>query len=243
MKIIVTDLTRFNNNDIVCLAGINPESGECIRPMQDNNGRLEYFSFDAIKKSKVIPGSILEGDFRPCTNLEPPHTEDHRAIGRISVAGNATGTEFENILEESAFQSIADGFESHPDGKLFRQPQYPQTSIITLALRDPANQFKLTSSSDFGKHSFKAHITDGTGLKVEWVPVTDLGFFVHLKDIIDSDRDLKKLNNFLWTQETLYLRIGLSRPWGMCPEKYGCWLQLNGIYSFPNFRRDIRVYE
>lgn len=243
MKIVVTDLTRFNNSDIVCLAGIDPESGECIRPMRDNNGRLEYFAFDAIKKSKVIPGSIIEGDFRPCENVELPHTEDHRAIGKVSVVGNATGPEFEQILSESAYESIADGFKSHPDGRLFRQAQYPENSIITLALPDPAHQFKLTVSRDFGKTTFKAHIIDGAGLRVEWVPVTDLGFFVHLNDIIANDPDLKKLNNFLWTQKTLFLRIGLGRPWGMSPEKFGCWLQLNGVYSFPNFRRDIRVYE
>ncbi len=243
MKIVVTDLTRFHNGDIVCLAGINPESGECIRPMRDNNGRLDYFSFDSIKNSRVIPGSIIEGDFRPCKNPEPPHTEDHRAIGKVSVAGSATGAEFERILSESAYESIAGGFQSNPDGRLFRQAQYPKKSIITLALRDPAHQFKLTVSGNFGKTTFKAHIIDGAGLRVGWVPVTDLGFFVHLNEIIDDDPDLEKLNNFLWTQKTLFLRIGLGRPWGPSAEKFGCWLQLNGVYSFPNFRRDIRVYE
>jgi hypothetical protein len=33
MKIIITDLTRFANPDIVCIAGINPDTNECVRPM------------------------------------------------------------------------------------------------------------------------------------------------------------------------------------------------------------------
>ena len=32
MKIVVTDLTRFSNPDLVCLAGIDIETGRCIRP-------------------------------------------------------------------------------------------------------------------------------------------------------------------------------------------------------------------
>ena len=33
MEIIVTDLTKFANEDIVCTAGIEKDSNECIRPI------------------------------------------------------------------------------------------------------------------------------------------------------------------------------------------------------------------
>lgn len=33
MEIVITDLTRFSNSEIVCIAGINQETGECVRPL------------------------------------------------------------------------------------------------------------------------------------------------------------------------------------------------------------------
>jgi hypothetical protein len=39
MEIIITDLTRFSNTKIVCIAGINIKTNECIRP-------LPYITFE-----------------------------------------------------------------------------------------------------------------------------------------------------------------------------------------------------
>jgi hypothetical protein len=60
MKIIITDLTRFANKDIVCIAGINPKTNECIRPMP-------YIERASCEKLNILPGAIIEGDFTPCT--------------------------------------------------------------------------------------------------------------------------------------------------------------------------------
>ncbi len=49
MQIIITDLTRFSKKDIVCIAGINPESGECIRPMP-------YIKTERCKELGILPG-------------------------------------------------------------------------------------------------------------------------------------------------------------------------------------------
>lgn len=33
MEIIITDLTRFNTSDKVCIAGVNVDTNKCIRPV------------------------------------------------------------------------------------------------------------------------------------------------------------------------------------------------------------------
>jgi len=45
------------------------------------------------------------------------------------------------------------------------------------------------------------------------------------------------INNFIRQQDTVYLRIGLGREY-----QGGFWLQVNGIYTFPNYDTEIRSY-
>jgi hypothetical protein len=53
-KMIVTDLTRFSKPDTVCVAVIDLENGNCMRPMP-------YFSNETCRKLNLQPGAILEG--------------------------------------------------------------------------------------------------------------------------------------------------------------------------------------
>lgn len=243
MKIIVTDLTRFTNREIVCLAGIDPVSGRCIRPMWMNGNKSEYLSFSGVKQHKVIPGSILEAEFTPVNNPHPPHIEDCIIEGKITNTGNASADQFEDVLRRSAFTSVAEAFGAPPDGKSYSTEKPPQKSIITLRIDSPARQFKIIVDDKYGKPKFKAHITDGDGRQLSFLSVTDLGFVDHITQLITKDPTLAELNKFLANQDHLYLRIGLSRPWSKDGEAEKLWVQLNGIYSFPNFREDLRVYD
>lgn len=67
MEIIITDLTRFSNPEIVCIAGINPITGECIRP-------LPYIELSKCEKFDILPGNVLDGDFSKIAGLDKPHT-------------------------------------------------------------------------------------------------------------------------------------------------------------------------
>ena len=49
-NIIVTDLTRFTNKNIVCTAGIDPNDGQCIRPMP-------YLPSSECRRLKILPGA------------------------------------------------------------------------------------------------------------------------------------------------------------------------------------------
>ncbi len=70
MEIIITDLTRFSNPDIVCIAGIDTKTNECIRP-------LPYVQLASCKVNNILPGNVIKGDFTTKSPLENPHTEDH----------------------------------------------------------------------------------------------------------------------------------------------------------------------
>jgi len=49
------------------------------------------------------------------------------------------------------------------------------------------------------------------------------------------------VKNFISSQNEIYLRIGVGRRWKVS-ERDGYWLQVNGIYTFPNFLEEIRTY-
>lgn len=243
MKIIITDLTRFKNPDIVCLAGIDPLTGICIRPMLENRAKLDYFQFATVKKHAIVPGSCLTGNFIPVANASPPHVEDHRSQGPVNLAESANSTAFEAVLENSAHTTVEAAFGQRPTNRLFGVTVPPQISIATLRLDHPATQFRLIVDEKYGPPKFKAHVTDAVGYEMSFLPVTDLGFSDHITKIRAADPHLQKLNAFLGAQTKLYLRIGLTRQYASDAQRDGFWVQLNGIYSFPTFRRDLRVYD
>lgn len=243
MKLIVTDLTRFKDPTIVCLAGINPETGECIRPMINRNGKASYLSFASVKERKVIPGSCIEGDFTKTANAHAPHVEDYETTGQITLTEPATGAAFKNVLEMSSHTSMLGAFGQLPVDRLFSPINPPPVSIVTLKLESPKTQFRLIIDTGFGARKFKAHITDGKGFQMTYMPVTDLGYSDHISKIQEQDPLLSELNGFLQAQECLYLRVGLGRRYAANPERDGFWVQLNGIYSFPSQRKDLRIYD
>jgi len=247
LKIIVTDLTRFANKNIVCLAGINPATGDCIRPMlPSQNGRLDYLTFQTVKNHNIIPGSCLEGNFVRQPNLSAPHVEDHRTVGFLKDGIAATGAVFKQVLDESSFTTLKAAFGELPVNRLYVLAAPPPLSIITLKLTSPRTQFKLVADSGFGTLKLKANVKDATGYELFNLPVTDLGFCDHLAKIRESDPQLIQLNSFIQTQRIVYLRIGLTRRYMPSPEtpsREGYWVQLNGIYSFPNYRKEMRVYD
>jgi hypothetical protein len=55
-------------------------------------------------------------------------------------------------------------------------------------------------------------------------------------------KDLARLNSFVRGQPEAYLRLGLSREWNNGTIN-AYWMQVNGVYTFPDFFKDIRSYK
>lgn len=236
-KIVVTDLTRFNNRSIACLAGLDVVTGKCVRPL---GGGQTYFQYDSLKKHNIQPGSILEGEFE-CMNASAPHTEDYSYEGKVSLVGTATSADFLQYLESDAVGTILNGFKAEPANRVFPIHQTPPVSIITLRLKQPSTQLQIVEDK-FHDSKIKAHVIDDKGFKLSFTPITDLGFFDHAMALRKSDPGLKQLNQFIQKQEVVYLRVGLSRAYTKDPSRSGFWVQINGIYTFPSYRTDLRTY-
>ena len=229
MRIIITDLTRFKKEDTVCIAGINPKKNECIRPRP-------YIAKKDCQKRNILPGAIIEGKFTsyPYTS---PHTEDiNRSL--LIFRGQCSSEEFKDLLRKTSVGSVEEGFGiQFADGqKYIPHDNPPDLSIITLTLY-PDQLYMIKDKYNKLRVNFTQHSKE-----FSFLSVTDLRFCNYAERNLTDD-DLYELNNFIHTQQELYLRLGLSRLYKSKDGKNGFWLQVNGIYTFPEYFKRIRCYE
>ncbi|MFZ1765178.1 MAG: hypothetical protein WAT68_00700 [Candidatus Nitrotoga sp.] len=234
MRIIVTDLTRFNNK-LLCLAGLS-EDGECIRPQLPSNPY--YLSFEFCKESNILPGTILNGVFTKPQKIDAPHIEDSY-FSSLKTVGSVSSTEFQAILDRSSFISIKAGFEltSNPIKNFLPLP--PCKSIITLKLQ-PKDLHIAHDQYDINK--IKAHLTDADGLTLSFIPIKDLGFCDNVGQEATRKKTAQEMTEYLHTQDMLYVRLGVGRKFKSKDGRDGFWMQVNGIYSFPNYEHILRAY-
>lgn len=230
-RVVITDLTRFSNSDIVCTAAVDEVTGECFRPMP-------YLSSAKVAELNIHPGAILEGELFLNTNNSNPHIEDS-SYTTLKYLGAASSDEFKSILDRTLSDSVSSGF-----GVPFSDEQkhipvgvVATCSIITIKV-DPISLSIHEDQYKPGK--IKASFTDGAGHSYRYLSITDRGFFDYAKKHQD-DGELRKVQEFILTQEEVYLRIGVGRKWKV-GDRDGYWLQVNGIYTFPNFLEEIRAY-
>ncbi len=230
-KIIITDLTRFKNRATVCTAGIELSTGACIRPMP-------YLQEADRARLNIHPGAILQGDLTPKTGLVAPHIEDH-SYSRMTYAGPCTEDQFRQALELSLRANVSTGFNTLlPRGAKhipLENATNPDTSIITIKVEP--QRFEIVED-EYKAGKIKANFTDNSGASYRFISVTDLDFHDFAMEHHSRD-DLDSLNQFIQQQREIYLRIGLSRAYQV-GERNGFWLQVNGIYTFPNFLQHIR---
>lgn len=236
MRIVVTDLTRFQNKELLCLAGLTEDGQQCIRPLSAN--KPGYLSFALCKKLNVLPGTILDGTFTKPQYIDVPHVED-RHYSNLKTVGVVDSAKFQSILEKSSTTSIKTGFgcSSKPTDKVLTTP--PARSIITLKLNP--KQFQVVQSK-FDAETIKAHLTDGDGLGLSFLSITDLGFYANVGQSATRKISAKEITEFIQKQDTLFIRLGLGRKHKTEDGREGYWMQVNGIYTFPAFQQIVRSY-
>jgi len=99
--------TRFHNPKIVCTAGIDENSGECIRPMP-------YLALSECQRLNVLPGAKLSGDFTPSPYRTGPHQEDYR-YKKLKYIGPSSSSDFKNALRQGLYGSVEEGFSAKVD--------------------------------------------------------------------------------------------------------------------------------
>ncbi|HUT46162.1 MAG TPA: hypothetical protein VMX36_07730 [Sedimentisphaerales bacterium] len=231
--IIVTDLTRFHKPEIVCTAGINEDSGECIRPMP-------YLALSECRRLNVLPGAKLSGDFTPSPDRTGPHQEDY-SYKKLKYLGPSSSSEFKNALRQGLYGSVEEGFEVTLKDNQKHIPigDEVQRSIITVSISP--SEIKIIEDS-YKPGKIKLNFRDLSGRKFRYIGITDLGFHKYALQH-HSRKELGKINAMIKAQKEVYLRIGLSREYqSPYDERNGYWLQANGIYTFPDYNKEIRCY-
>lgn len=232
-SIIVTDLTHFKNQEILCIAGIDPSNGQTIRPMP-------YLNAKRCRELNLLPGALLEGWFRPIPQCIAPHSEDcHHE--HLTYHGRCSGEEFRQLLAGSAKDSVsaAFGVPLQPGEKCFPIDNPPKVSLATVSI-DPRNVEIV--KDQFEKTKIKLNFLDGTGSRFRFVSITDLGFFEYALTHHTEVITYAGINTLLSAQREVFLRIGLGRAFQDQRGRNGYWMQINGIYSFPEYFREARRY-
>jgi hypothetical protein len=175
----------------------------------------------------------------PMKGLTGPHREDAQ-YSKLTFEGPSSSKEFKNALEAGLHPSIETGFEINlKDGQKNVPIGHPvKRSIITLAV-NPKSISIVEDSYKPGK--IRIHFTDSSGRQFRYLSITDLGFHRYAEGH-HAAKDLASLNSFIGKEPKAYLRIGLSRAHEIRGTN-GYWMQVNGIYTFPDFVKEIRSYK
>ncbi|MCV2358078.1 hypothetical protein LNV08_03750, partial [Paucibacter sp. TC2R-5] len=85
----------------------------------------------------------------------------------------------------------------------------------------------------------KAHILDGGGTDLQYLPIKDRRIEDHTNDLLRFDGSARKLKLFYASQAHVYIRLGIGRAWAPEGQTPKHWMQVNGIYSFPSYRPEL----
>ncbi len=231
--LVVTDLTRMYHGHI-CIAGYDTQRRP-VRPVNYPQGISEASAVVG-GRAVIYPFAVVECDLlQPAP--DPPHTEDYQFDPlSLHYVRPAAEEKRQDVLSWSLFPTLADLFGQpilSDHGLYVRQGQGPR-SLGTL---QPKVVGKVTyQEGEDGTWGYRIRFKDAQ----EWyaLKITDLTFNYYAGWLrgrgCEPDQVAAGLTQTI-RQGTPYLRIGLSRGWKKFPEC--CFLQVNGIYTFPDYLR------
>ena len=217
-QIIVTDYTRMEEPN-VCLAGIDIQTHELLRPLHNN---YDYLTKSECMIRKIHPGCLITANFGNLKNSQPPHVEDINWDKNSCLVNEIPHKQFYDILKDSLAPSIQKGFGVPINDKSIIPSNAPNKSIITIKPKSIQLNIEF-----WEKKKVKATIQDGDN-NIKHLSINDLNLY---SDINNND-DITRYNSIL-TQNIseCYIRIGLTRVKNL--GQGDClWLQINGIYVF-----------
>lgn len=237
-KIVVTDLTRMYQGR-VCIAGYD-EARHCIRPVLPPPGIAEM-SLVKDHKPLAYPFTIIELDLLQPTP-KPPHTEDH-LFDPDSMAYIRCVQNRREVLKWSLFDSVEKIFEQ----PILRKPGFYVMDCQgprSLGTIKPANIIGVKYAQD-GDEAWDYRLTfydqSDTWYRLK---ITDLTWQYYCRSLRGADRDPLKIAEELTRQlkkAEVYLRLGLARGWKEYPDR--CFLQITGIYTFPDYLGGKNFYD
>ena len=234
--LVITDLTQMPRGNEVCVVGID-ETGNCIRPCCDG-GFLKDYLYDADGRLVIRHGAKVEFELYPII-YQAPHVEDMGFNSdSITSKGLCTGTEWEQVLQNSSFNTVDDIYDGLLQEHRWVEPGANTRSIGTLS-KVRVTSAKLPEWE--GKLKYRLYFIDSTGFPYDNISVSDLAFrelsYAEVKKHGRSPATVsEQITSLLTSTGRIYLRLGLARPW-VNPNtgNIGCWMQVTGIYTFPDY--------
>ncbi len=231
-QLIVTDFTRMRDGH-VCIAGYD-EQGRCVRPADP---RIHETFVKQDGKYRIFPTAVIELDLlehRP----QPPHTEDHGFdLFSLQFVRKARPREWGNTLVRSLSPCVAAIFEqpiNHEQGYFVTDGAGPR-SVGTVRPRGIVKAIYGPGSFDDGAWDYRLQFYDEAGQFFS-LKITDLTWHVYCDAQRGPNRQppaiAAELTKLLKSRKVL-LRIGLARGWA--EQRGRCYLQINGVYTSPDY--------
>ena len=229
-QLVITDLTRMQGGH-VCIAGYNSQH-ECIRPMA--HGSIPESILFQNGKMIIYPFALVELELFEA-EPQPPHTEDI-AFNLYSLPRFIREVHNrEDVLRWSLFDSVE---------AIFAQPVLTGPGYYVMDCQGPRSLGTILcpkieqvfyEPGEAGSWDYRLAFSDQKGAAYR-LKIVDLGWHLYCNSLRGSGQEPAQiaatLSERLRASKT-YLRIGLARGWKKFPER--CYLQITGVYSFPDY--------
>ena len=238
-RILITDLTAMQG-DRVCIAGVN-EDFQNIRPVLPYPGISLGHVFHRGRVT-IRPRAVVRLQLDPSGTIERPHVEDYdwqEPWSLRSMEKLLEDVHWQGILESLAANSpqplFGAGMDSHKGAENRKlQGNQAECSLTTIAVNQTF--YFLCEQDGFKKDKYKYRMsfTDDRENFYDDIPITDLALRSWAVAQLRQGKTPQSLSDWLTGQlqnaQQVYLRLGLTREY-----RREYWLQVNGIYSFPDW--------
>ena len=236
--ILITDLTAMQK-DRVCIAGVSRDWA----PARPVFARASPARSHLCRDGQVLirPRAVLSLHLEPFARPAAPHVED-------CLWSQPRTARFLQLLEDERWRRVLQRLADACPRPLFGaglqrlgnernrvlRPGPAACSLATLRCAGPVTFHFILKSSAPDKFRYALHFSDDHGASYENIPVTDLALRACARASFLEGASAPAVSESLTAQlnaaDSLFLRVGLGRRY-----KGRYWLQVNGIYSFPDF--------
>lgn len=225
MKIILTEITKLHGGKC-CVAGICREDGKLYRLSNP------YATHALVLADKWRIGTELEGTFVFEHPTETVHCEDSKWTA-ARTHRIAEGDTLKSLFASSAVLSLVDALGISGRGTPVKNFRPQGRSIVTIQPSSLAIE-RREPYKEGGTPSVRAEFCC-SGLRMSFVPVTDIRFFDPNGEINENAVAVAQhhIDAVRAGEEEVFVRIGVTRPFdpsGADDLKY--WVQIDGLHFF-----------
>jgi hypothetical protein len=232
-ELLITDVTQMSE-DRVCIAGINHQ-GKSIRPCLFK-GIYQRHILPPYVPAAIRPRAVFQMFLNPKKEHLSPHTEDHtwhfeRETKFIRIVDDSTWRDALKRISSTSIEEIV-GLKLHRNKNI-----KPGSGIRSLGVIKPESidwfDYKLLNYADTTKQGYRLSFTDLSGEKYQDISISDLAFRRYVVSQIMQGNTPNKVSyeiKQMLNRAEVWLRVGLTRDF-----EGWCWLQVNGIFTFPDY--------